>query len=76
LTLGAILISPGRNIMPFEPVIDGYLRPAPPVEAIGAGAGADVDVLIGINADEANLFFVPTDPRARDRPRPSRNPRL
>jgi len=49
-----------RNIMPFEPVVDGHLLPAAPIQALRGGAGADVDILVGTNVDEANLFFVPT----------------
>jgi para-nitrobenzyl esterase len=48
------------NLMPFEPVIDGDLLPARPIDAIAAGAGANVDVLVGSNADEYRLFLVPT----------------
>jgi para-nitrobenzyl esterase len=48
-----------RNIMPFEPVVDGHVLPLEPERAIGDDAGADVDLLIGTNADEARLFFVP-----------------
>ncbi|MFC9285253.1 carboxylesterase/lipase family protein [Streptomyces sp. NPDC057052] len=48
------------NLMPFEPVVDGDLLPLPPIEAIAAGAGSDVDVLIGTNSDEFRLFLVPT----------------
>jgi para-nitrobenzyl esterase len=48
------------NLMPFEPVVDGELLPGPPLERIAAGAGADVDLLIGTNSDEFRLFLVPT----------------
>ncbi|MFE9682037.1 carboxylesterase/lipase family protein [Streptomyces sp. NPDC006285] len=48
------------NLMPFEPVVDGDLLPLPPIEAIAAGAGSDVDILIGTNSDEFRLFLVPT----------------
>jgi para-nitrobenzyl esterase len=48
------------NLMPFEPVIDGDLLPARPIDSIVAGAGANVDVLIGNNADEFRFFLVPT----------------
>jgi para-nitrobenzyl esterase len=48
------------NMMPFEPVIDGDLLPACPIDRIAAGAGANVDVLVGNNADEFRLFLVPT----------------
>lgn len=57
---------PGRwgevahNLMPFEPVVDGDLLPAPPVESIAGGAGSGVDVLVGTNRDEFRLFLVPT----------------
>jgi para-nitrobenzyl esterase len=49
------------NMMPFEPVIDGNVLPVEPLDALRRGASADVDILIGTNADEGNLFFVPTD---------------
>lgn len=48
-----------RNVMVFEPVIDGDVLPEPPIDAIGGGAGADVRVLVGANADEARFFVVP-----------------
>ncbi len=47
------------NLMPFEPVIDGEILPARPIDSIVAGAGAGVDVLIGTNTEEELLFFVP-----------------
>ena len=56
---------PGRwgevagNLMPFEPVVDGDILPARPIDSIVAGAGAGVDVLIGTNTDENRLFMVP-----------------
>lgn len=40
------------STMPFHPVVDGDVVPAPPIERIAAGAGADVDVLIGTNTDD------------------------
>ncbi|MGH3502169.1 MAG: carboxylesterase/lipase family protein [Nocardioidaceae bacterium] len=49
-----------RNIMPFEPVVDGELLPRAPHEAIRSGAGSSVDILVGTNHDEWRLFFVPT----------------
>ncbi|GAA1701322.1 carboxylesterase/lipase family protein [Streptomyces yatensis] len=49
-----------RNLMPLEPVVDGDLLPAPPIEAIAGGAAADVDVLVGTNSDEYRLFLVPS----------------
>ena len=47
------------NLIPFEPVIDGNLLPARPIDSIAAGAGANVDVLVGNNADEFRLYLVP-----------------
>lgn len=47
------------NLMPFEPVVDGAILPVRPIDSIVAGAGADVDVLIGTNTDEEMLFMVP-----------------
>jgi para-nitrobenzyl esterase len=48
------------NLMVFEPVVDGDVLPAVPLDAIRAGAGRDVSVMIGTNADEERLFMVPT----------------
>ncbi|WP_037603663.1 carboxylesterase/lipase family protein [Streptacidiphilus rugosus] len=49
-----------RNLMPFEPVVDGVTLPCAPLDAIAAGAAAGVDVLVGANRDEFRLFLVPT----------------
>jgi para-nitrobenzyl esterase len=45
--------------MPFEPIIDGTTLPVRPIDGIAAGAGAEIDVLIGTNAEEHRLFMVP-----------------
>ena len=45
--------------LPFEPVIDGDLLPTRPIEAIAAGAGANLDVLVGNTAEEYRLYLVP-----------------
>jgi para-nitrobenzyl esterase len=52
--------SPAVNYLPFAPLIDGELLPTDPLEAVGAGMGKDVDLLIGYNANEFNLFTVPS----------------
>jgi carboxylesterase type B len=52
---GAELVVSG---LAWQPVIDGALLPARPIERIASGAGAAVDVLAGSNADEFNLFLV------------------
>ncbi len=48
------------NMMPFDPVIDGDLLLVHPIDSIAAGAGANVDILVGNNADEFRLYLVPT----------------
>jgi para-nitrobenzyl esterase len=48
------------NLMVFEPVIDGDILPALPLDALREGAGQDVDILIGTNTDEQRFFMVPT----------------
>lgn len=48
-----------HNMMPFEPVIDGVSLLGLPYDEIAAGRGADVEVLIGWNAQEHGLFLHP-----------------
>ena len=48
------------NMMAFEPVVDGQILPARPIDGITAGNGHDVDLLVGTNRDEHRLFLVPT----------------
>lgn len=48
------------NLMVFEPVIDGDIVPALPLDGLRGGAGRGVDVLIGTNTDEQRFFMVPT----------------
>jgi para-nitrobenzyl esterase len=47
------------NRMAFEPVIDGDVVPALPIDGIAAGASAGVDVMVGTNREEQRLFLVP-----------------
>jgi para-nitrobenzyl esterase len=51
---GALTLS----LLPFAPAIDGQVLPAAPLEAMAAGRGSDVPLLIGSNRDEARLFLV------------------
>jgi para-nitrobenzyl esterase len=44
--------------MAFEPCIDGTVLPVRPIDAMPAST-ADLDLLVGSNADEATLFLVP-----------------
>jgi para-nitrobenzyl esterase len=46
------------SFMPFYSVVDGEIIPSPPIERIAAGAGAEVDVIAGSNADDWKLFVV------------------
>jgi para-nitrobenzyl esterase len=48
------------NMMAFEPVVDGQVLPARPIDGIAAGNGRHVDLLVGTNRDEDRLFLVPT----------------
>jgi para-nitrobenzyl esterase len=42
----------------FAPTVDGYDLPQAPVQAVREGSASGVDLLIGTNADEMNLFVV------------------
>lgn len=44
----------------FLPVHGDDVVPVPPLQALAQGAGRDVEVLIGTNSEEMNLYFVPT----------------
>ena len=46
------------SLMSWQPVIDGLVLPAAPIERIASGASANVDVLIGTTTDEWRLFLV------------------
>lgn len=56
---------PVFGISRFIPVWGDDMLPVKPVEALRNGAGADVDVLIGTNAEEMNLYFVPSGVRRK-----------
>ncbi|MGO8951193.1 MAG: carboxylesterase/lipase family protein [Ktedonobacterales bacterium] len=47
------------NQMPFEPVIDGEVLTELPIKRIAAGSGAQVEMLVGTNAEEWRFFMVP-----------------
>lgn len=46
------------SFLPWQPVIDGDVVPARPIERIAAGASRDVDVLVGSNTEDWLLFRV------------------
>lgn len=54
---------PVFGISRFVPVHGDDVLPRKPLDALKTGAGADVDLLIGTNAEEMNLYFVPTGVR-------------
>lgn len=45
--------------LPWQPVIDGDTIPQRPIDRIIAGAGANIDLLVGSNTEENRLFLVP-----------------
>ncbi len=47
------------NLMPFEPVIEGDILPARPIDRIAAGVNPGIDILVGTNTEEERLFMVP-----------------
>lgn len=56
---------PVFGISRFIPVIGDDVLPLHPVDALEAGAGAEIDLLIGTNAEEMNLYWVPTGVKAK-----------
>ncbi|SDQ86445.1 carboxylesterase/lipase family protein [Quadrisphaera sp. DSM 44207] len=53
-------VDPSFGLGVVNPVVGDDVLPRHPLEALAAGAGADVDVLIGTTAQEANSWFAPT----------------
>lgn len=45
---------------PWHPVIDGEVLPAHPLDRLAAGACAGIDLMVGSNRDEGNVFLVPS----------------
>lgn len=56
---------PAYGLSRFLPVHGDDVLPVPPLQALAAGAGADVELLIGTNAEEMSLYFTPTGVRDR-----------
>ncbi|MFI0357879.1 carboxylesterase/lipase family protein [Actinomadura sp. 9N407] len=54
---GATTVASG---MAMTPVLDGDLFPRRAEDAVAAGAGRDVDLLLGYTAEEFRLFLMPT----------------
>jgi para-nitrobenzyl esterase len=49
----------GITMMPFAPVLDDDSLPQDPLDAVGSGIGADVELILGSNTDEHRFFLVP-----------------
>ncbi len=56
---------PVFGISRFIPVFGDGVLPEHPLKALANGAGRDVDLLIGTNTEEMNLYFVPTGVRPK-----------
>ena len=48
------------SFMPWQPVIDGDVIPALPIDRIAAGASGNIDLLVGATSDEWRFFLVPS----------------
>ena len=48
------------SMMPWQPVIDGDVIPARPIDRIVGGAGADIDLMVGATSHEWRFFLVPS----------------
>jgi carboxylesterase 2/para-nitrobenzyl esterase len=46
------------SYLPWAPTVDGDMIPERPIDAIRAGAAADIDLVVGSNTEETRLFFV------------------
>jgi len=56
---------PAYGLSRFLPVHGDDVVPLPAIEALRQGAGADIEILIGTNREEMNLYVVPTGVKAR-----------
>jgi para-nitrobenzyl esterase len=54
---GASILAAG---IPFVPVVDGELVTERPIDAIAAGIGHDVPMIVGTTTEEYRFFLVPT----------------
>jgi carboxylesterase 2/para-nitrobenzyl esterase len=46
------------SYLPWAPTVDGDILPERPIDAIRAGAAADIDLVIGSNTEETRMFLV------------------
>ncbi|WP_421731240.1 carboxylesterase/lipase family protein [Brevundimonas sp.] len=54
---------PAFGVSKFTPVVGDDIIPVMPLDGLKAGVGKEIDVLIGTNADEMNLYLIPTGVR-------------
>jgi para-nitrobenzyl esterase len=53
-------IDPGCGLGGFLPVLGDDVLPEHPLQAIAAGSAADIDLIVGSNSEEMNLYYVPS----------------
>jgi para-nitrobenzyl esterase len=58
-------LEPLFGLSRFAPVHGDDVLPVAPLEALKQGAGGQIDVLIGSNSEEMNLYLVPTGARPK-----------
>lgn len=56
---------PAYGLSRFLPVFGDDVVPVPPLQALAQGQGAEIDVLIGSNLEEMNIYLVPTGVKAK-----------
>lgn len=58
-------IEPTYGLSKFLPWYGDAVLPDAPLAALAKGAGSDIDLLIGTNREEMNVYFIPTGVRAK-----------
>ena len=53
-------VDPGFGLGGFLPVIGDDVLPEHPLQAVACGSAADVDLVVGSNSEEMNLYYVPS----------------
>jgi para-nitrobenzyl esterase len=62
-----LMLAGGRNLLPFQPVVDGHVLPRHPIDVVAAGGAQGVPLLVGTTLDEWKLFsFMDTELRQID----------
>lgn len=62
-----LLLTAGKNLLPFQPVVDGRTLPRHPLDEVRAGLSRHVPLLVGTTRDEWKLFsFMDTELRQMD----------